>query len=81
MENHWAKITWILNYINMQASHFMGEYCFFSIIYMTGETPDDLKNSIVIAINMKGGKQRVENCSLIGVFYKISYSCQWKIES
>jgi hypothetical protein len=54
----------------------MGEYCFFSIIYMTGETPDDWKNSIVIPINMKGGKQRVENCSLIGVFYKISYSCQ-----
>ena len=29
MENHWAKVTWILNYINMQESHFMEYYCFF----------------------------------------------------
>jgi len=28
MEIHWAKITWILNYINMHERHFMGDYWF-----------------------------------------------------
>jgi hypothetical protein len=45
----------------------MGEYCFFNTIYMTGETPQEWKNSIVIPIYTKGGKERVENYSLINV--------------
>jgi len=38
---------------------------------MMGETPEEWKNNIAIPIYMKGGKQRVENYSLINVFYKI----------
>jgi hypothetical protein len=38
---------------------------------MMGETPEEWKNSIVIAIYKKDGNQRVENYSLINVFYKI----------
>ena len=34
MENHWVKVTWILIYINMQESHFMGYYCFFLIPFI-----------------------------------------------
>jgi len=69
MENHWVKITWILNYINMQESHFMRENCFFNIIYMTGEWPEEWKNSIVILICTKCCKQMVKICSLMDVFY------------
>jgi hypothetical protein len=38
---------------------------------MTGETPEEWKNNIVVPVYMKGGKRRVENYSLINVFYKI----------
>jgi len=38
---------------------------FFNTIYMMGKTPEEWKNSIVITVYMKGGKQRVENCSLM----------------
>jgi len=61
MENHWAQITWIINYINMQEIHFVGDYCFFffyylfyfilfyfSTLYMMGETPEEWKNNIVL---------------------------------
>ena len=36
-----------------------------------GETPEELKNSIVIPLYTKGGKRKVENYSLIDVLYKI----------
>ena len=36
-----------------------------------GEIPEEWKNSVVIPIYTEGGKQRVENYSLINVFYKI----------
>jgi hypothetical protein len=48
----------------------MRDYCFFNTIYMTHETPE-WKHSIVIPIYMKGGKQRVENYSVLNEFYKI----------
>ena len=35
-----------------------------------GEIPEEWKNSIVIPIDMKDGKQRVENCSLFKVFHQ-----------
>jgi hypothetical protein len=51
---------------------FMGDYCFFfNTIYMMGEKPEEWKHNIVIPIYTKGGKQRVENYSLINVFYEI----------
>ena len=37
---------------------------------MTGEIPEEWKNSIVIPINMRHGKRRVENCSLLKVFHQ-----------
>jgi len=74
MKNHWAKVTWILNYINMQESYFMGDYYFFfNTIYIMGETPEEWKNSIVIAIFMKGGKQKVENYSWKLIVYLMSF--------
>ena len=35
-----------------------------------GEIPEEWKNSIVIPIDMKDGKQRVEYCSLLKVFHQ-----------
>jgi hypothetical protein len=37
---------------------------------MTDDTPEEWKNSIVISIYMKGGKQKVENYSVLDEFYK-----------
>ena len=54
---------------------------FFNTIYNIDEIPEAWKNSVIIPIYMEDGKQRVENCSLIHVFYKIWYNCEWKIES
>jgi hypothetical protein len=38
---------------------------------MMGETPEEWKSSIVISIYTKGGKQKVENYSLIDVLNNI----------
>jgi hypothetical protein len=38
---------------------------------MTGESPEEYKNSIVIPIYTKCGKPRVKNYSIMDVFYKI----------
>jgi hypothetical protein len=38
---------------------------------MMGETPEEWINNIVIPINMKGGKQKVENYSILNEFCKI----------
>ena len=49
----------------------MRDYCFFNNLYIMGETPEEWKNSIVIAIYTKGGKQKVENYSVLNELYKI----------
>jgi len=52
----------------------MGDYYFFfNTIYIMGETPEEWKNSIVIAIFMKGGKQKVENYSWKVIVYLMSF--------
>jgi len=53
MENHWAKIIWILNYINMKESHFRKDCDFFNSVFMTGEIPDEQKNSTAIPTERK----------------------------
>ena len=35
------------------------------------ETPEEWKHNVVICVYTEGGKQRVENYSLINVFYEI----------
>jgi len=54
----------------------MGDYCFFfffvNTIYIMGETPEEWKNTIVIPIYMKGGKQKVENYSWKVIVYLMS---------
>jgi len=53
--------------LNSQLHKYAGELfhgiqlLFFNTIYMMCETPEEWKNSIVIPIYMKGGKQKVEN--------------------
>jgi hypothetical protein len=39
---------------------------------MTDDTPEEWKNSTVIPINMKGGKQKVENYSWKIIVYLMS---------
>ena len=56
-----GEVTWILNCINMQKTHFMGDYCFLNNIYMMGEMPEEWKNYIILHIYKKGDKQKVEN--------------------
>ena len=38
---------------------------------MMGEIPEEWKDIIVIPIDTKGDKHRVENYSLLNVFYKM----------
>ena len=51
----------------------MGDYFFFITIYIMDETPEEWKNSIVIPIYMKGGKQKVENYSWKVIVYLMSF--------
>ena len=51
----------------------MGDYFFLNTIYIMDETPEEWKNSIVIPIYMKGGKQKVENYSWKVIVYLMSF--------
>ena len=51
----------------------MGDFFFFITIYIMDETPEEWKNSIVIPIYMKGGKQKVENYSWKVIVYLMSF--------
>jgi hypothetical protein len=65
--------------LNSQLHKYAGELfhgrllLFFNTIFMMGETPEEWKNSIVIPIHMKGGKQKVENYSWKIIIYLMSF--------
>jgi len=68
------KIILMLNFANMQKTHFMRDYWFLSNIYMMEEMPDEWKNSTVIPIYRKVIKQMTENyreISQLNICYKI----------
>ena len=74
MYNHLEKIILILNFTNMQKTHFMVDYWFLNNIYMMKEMLEEWTKSFDKSIYNKSDKQMVETyreISRLNACYKI----------